>query len=75
MKVNGTARPFIFDTGGRTALTTQACQALQMAATDSAKVTDVNNVESYYKTTRIENLTTPTMLLISKMLRHWSLMK
>ena len=59
MKVNGTARPFIFDTGGRTALTTQACQALQMAATDSAKVTDVNNVESYYKTTRIENLTTP----------------
>ena len=23
------------------------------------KVTDVNNVESYYKTTRIENLTTP----------------
>ena len=30
-----------------------------MAATDSAKVTDVNNVESYYKTTRIENLTTP----------------
>ena len=59
MKVNGTARPFIFDTGGRTALTTQACQALQMAATDSTKVTDVNNVESYYKTTRIENLTTP----------------
>ena len=56
MKVNGTARPFIFDTGGRTALTTQAGQALQMAATDSAKVTDVNNVESYYKTTRIENL-------------------
>lgn len=30
-----------------------------MAATDSTKVTDVNNVESYYKTTRIENLTTP----------------
>ena len=57
--MNGTARPFIFDTGGRTALTTQACQALQMAATDSTKVTDVNNVESYYKTTRIENLTTP----------------
>ena len=65
MKVNGTARPFIFDTGGRTALTTQACQALQMAATDSAKVTDVNNVESYYKTTRIENLTTPCLLYTS----------
>ena len=47
MKVNGTARPFIFDTGGRTALTTQACQALQMAATDSAKVTDVNNVVEF----------------------------
>lgn len=59
MKVNGTARPFIFDTGGRTALTTDACKALQMVATDSMKVTDVNNVESYYKTTRIENLTTP----------------
>lgn len=29
MKVNGNARPFIFDTGGRTALTTKACQALQ----------------------------------------------
>ena len=24
MKVNGNARPFIFDTGGRTALTTKA---------------------------------------------------
>lgn len=59
MKINGTARPFIFDTGGRTALTTGACQALQLAATDSMKVTDVNNVESYYKTTRIDNLTTP----------------
>lgn len=59
MKVNGNARPFIFDTGGRTALTTKACQALQITATDSMKVTDVNNVESYYKTTRIENLTTP----------------
>ena len=53
MKVNGNARPFIFDTGGRTALTTKACQALQITATDSMKVTDVNNVESYYKTTRI----------------------
>ena len=59
MKVNGNARPFIFDTGGRTALTTKACQALQITATDSMKVTDVNNVESYYKTTRIENRTTP----------------
>lgn len=59
MKVNGTERPFIFDTGGRTALTTKACQALQIVATDSMKVTDVNNVESYYKTTQIENLTTP----------------
>ena len=59
MKVNGNARPFIFDTGGRTALTTKAGQALQITATDSMKVTDVNNVESYYKTTRIENLTTP----------------
>ena len=48
MKVNGNARPFIFDTGGRTALTTKACQALQITATDSMKVTDVNNVESYY---------------------------
>ena len=26
MKVNGNARPFIFDTGGRTALTTKACE-------------------------------------------------
>ena len=59
MKVNGTIRPFIFDTGGRTALTTKASQALQITATDSMKVTDVNNVESYYQTTRIENLTTP----------------
>ena len=52
MKVNGNARPFIFDTGGRTALTTKASQALQITATDSMKVTDVNNVESYYQTTR-----------------------
>ena len=46
MKVNGNARPFIFDTGGRTALTTKACQALQITATDSMKVTDVNNVKN-----------------------------
>ena len=63
MKVNGTARPFIFDTGGRTALTTKACQVLQIVATDSMKVTDVNNVESYYKTARIENLTTPDNII------------
>lgn len=58
MKVNGLTRPFIFDTGGRTALTAKACESMQMVATDSMKVTDVNNVESYYKTTRIKNLTT-----------------
>lgn len=63
MKINGQTRPFIFDTGGRTALTTKACEALQMVATDSMKVTDVNNVESYYKTTRIKNLTTPDNII------------
>lgn len=63
MKINGQTRPFIFDTGGRTALTTKACKALQMVATDSTKVTDVNNVESYYKTTRIKNLTTPDNII------------
>ncbi|MEY8687028.1 hypothetical protein AB9N12_13150 [Bacteroides sp. AN502(2024)] len=59
MKVNGHAHPFIFDTGGHTALTAKACQALQIAATDSMKITDVNNVEGYHKTVHIENLTTP----------------
>ncbi len=34
------------------------------------KVTDVNNVESYYKTTRIENLTTPDDVINFKMPRR-----
>ena len=37
MKVNGTARPFIFDTGGRTALTTQACQACLLYTSPSPR--------------------------------------
>ena len=54
MKVNGNARPFIFDTGGRTALTTKACQALQITATDSMKVTDV---KAQFRPCTIEDLT------------------
>ena len=63
MLVNGTPCSFIFDTGGRTALTTKACEALQLVATDSIKVTDVNNTESNYKTTRIESLATPDKVI------------
>ena len=59
MSVNGKMRSFVFDTGGRTALTAPACEALQLTVTDSIKVTDVNSKDNYYRMTRIENLTTP----------------
>ena len=59
MLVNGQPRPYVFDTGGRNALTTEACQALGLSATDSMKVTDANNAVSYCKTTRIKTLATP----------------
>ena len=59
MLVNGQPRPFVFDTGGRNALTTEACQALGLSVTDSMKVTDANNAVSYCKTTRIKTLATP----------------
>ena len=59
MNINGNLRPFIFDTGGHTAITTAACKALQIEPTDSMKVTDVNNKDSYYKKLHIWSLKTP----------------
>lgn len=63
MEMGGTMRSFIFDTGGRTALSVNVCREQNLTATDSMKVTDVNNTESYYKTVRISELTTPDSVI------------
>ena len=59
MQVNGTSRPFIFDTGGQTALLTDVCSEIGLTAIDSIPVTDVHNNTIFHKRTCIENLTTP----------------
>lgn len=59
MNINGRLRPLIFDTGGHTALTAEACKALQIEPKDSMKVTDVNNKNNYYKKLHIWSLKTP----------------
>ncbi|WP_099290515.1 MULTISPECIES: aspartyl protease family protein [unclassified Butyricimonas] len=59
MIMNGTPRSFIFDTGGRTALTGEICEELGLTVTDSLVVTDVNNNQATYPIVVIESLLTP----------------
>lgn len=58
MNVNGTPRPFIFDTGGRTALTGELCEELGLVVKDSMVVTDVNGNKGGYPLVRIKSLMT-----------------
>ena len=59
MIMNGTPRSFIFDTGGRTALTGEICEELGLTVTDSLVVTDVNSNQATYPIVVIESLLTP----------------
>lgn len=59
MIMNGTPRSFIFDTGGRTALTGEICEELGLTVTDSLVVTDVNSNQAIYPIVVIESLLTP----------------
>lgn len=58
MNVNGTPRSFIFDTGGRTALTGELCEELGLVVKDSMVVTDVNGNKGGYPLVQIESLMT-----------------
>lgn len=58
MQVNGTPRSFIFDTGGRTALTGEVCEELGLVVKDSMVVTDVNGNKGGYPLVQIESLMT-----------------
>ena len=57
--INGELRNFIFDTGGRTALTSEFCDRAALPDTDSMRVTDVNGQVDYYPIVTIEYLVTP----------------
>lgn len=59
MTMNGTVRSFIFDTGGRTALTGEVCEELGLEVVDSLEVTDVNSNKAAYPIVAIESLLTP----------------
>ena len=48
MSINGSSRSFIFDTGGRTALTSEICEELGLEVADSLQVTDVNSNQAFY---------------------------
>ena len=48
MKMNGQLRPFIFDTGGQTALTEEVCEELGLSMYDQREITDVNGNKSTY---------------------------
>lgn len=58
MNVNGMPRSFIFDTGGRTALTGELCEELGLVVKDSMVVTDVNGNKGGYPLVRIKSLMT-----------------
>ena len=58
MNVNGTPRSFIFDTGGRTALTGELYEELGLVVKDSMVVTDVNGNKGGYPLVQIESLMT-----------------
>lgn len=58
MIMNGTVRSFIFDTGGRTALTGEICEELGLSVVDSLMVTDVNSKKAAYPLVTIESLMT-----------------
>ncbi|MEY8591075.1 retropepsin-like aspartic protease [Butyricimonas hominis] len=58
MVMNGTPRSFIFDTGGRTALTGEICEELGLVVVDSLQVTDVNSNVAAYPIVAIESLLT-----------------
>ena len=49
MKLNGTLRSFIFDTGAsRTMLTEEVCRELGVIVADSLPVTDANGHKAFY---------------------------
>ena len=70
--MNGTSRSFIFDTGGRTALTGEICGELGLTVVDSLVVTDVNSKKAAYPLVSIESLMTPDQKINFK---HVSAMK
>ena len=70
--MNGTSRSFIFDTGGRTALTGEICEELGLTVVDSLVVTDVNSKKAAYPLVSIESLITPDQKINFK---HVSAMK
>ena len=70
--MNGTSRSFIFDTGGRTALTGEICEELGLAVVDSLVVTDVNSKKAAYPLVSVESLMTPDQKINFK---HVSAMK
>lgn len=59
MSINGSSRSFIFDTGGRTALTSEICEELGLEVVDSLKITDVNSKQASYPLVAIQSLLTP----------------
>lgn len=59
MEMNGIPRSFIFDTGGRTALTGEICEELGLVVVDSLVATDVNSKKAAYPIVAIESLLTP----------------
>lgn len=57
--VNGESRAFIFDTGGRTALTGEICDELGLQVKDSLVATDVNSKRAAYPIVDIRELVFP----------------
>lgn len=60
MKLNGTPRSFIFDTGAsRTTLTSELCRELGLRVKDSLDVTDANGHKASYPLVWIDEIQTP----------------
>ena len=60
MKLNGTLRSFIFDTGAsRTTLTSELCRELGLKVRDSLSVTDANGHKASYPLVWIDEMQTP----------------
>lgn len=57
IKVNGTSRYFVFDTGGQTTITKRLQEELSLAVYDSIKVTDATSVNRFYRRYLIDDMT------------------
>lgn len=58
MRINGSPQRLIFDTGGKTLISNELLEELNLSVLDSLQVVDSNSNKTYYRRTILETITT-----------------